>query len=202
MKSWLSSAVLAAAVVGMWSAPSSANTCSGVFCYELVTNPPGFTGDAILPGQGSMTFADTGTTTALGPNQDLYEFTLLTAGVLNVNANEQTLAGFSFASMSLDILNASLTPLDGVSGSNVTTLNLNNLSLSSGNYYVQILYSNPAAGLSYNGTVDAGIPVNRSETPVPGGLPLFAGGIALLGLLAWRRARKGQFDMGSALAIA
>jgi len=46
-------------------------------------------------------------------------------------------------------------------------------------------YTQPAAG----GLITASI-IDTTITPLPGALPLFAAGLALLGLLGWRRKRK------------
>ena len=43
---------------------------------------------------------------------------------------------------------------------------------------------------SYEGTITAGAPI--PGTPLPAALPLFAGGLGVMGLFGWRRKRKAQ----------
>jgi hypothetical protein len=60
--------------------------------------------------------------------------------------------------------------------------------------FVGALVSSTSVG-SLDGTITAGDP--PSATPLPAALPLFATGLGALGLLGWRRKRKGATAMAS-----
>ena len=56
--------------------------------------------------------------------------------------------------------------------------------------YAAVCGLDPACGAGANGNLDITYNFIPAAVPLPGSLPLFATGLAALGLLAWRRKRK------------
>lgn len=196
MRKLLCSTAAVVAVLGVWSAPTFANSCSSTACVEYITPPPlgipTINDDPTLPLDGTANFMNAATVGNTHITPDTFEFTLSAATTFDVNANDQAKAGTKFASMTLRFLNSGGSPIagDSVSGTNVKALDLDGVSLAAGTYFVEVLYTG-GSGLSYHGTIDASA-IGGSPTPIPAALPLFAGGVGLLGFGLRKRRKASQ----------
>jgi len=192
----LCSTAAVVAVLGAWSSPTFANSCSSTSCVEYITPPPSGTpivnDDPTLPADGTANFMNAATVANTLTTPDRFEFTLSDSTTFDVNANDQAKAGNHFAAMTLRFLDSGGIPIagDSVSGTNVRVLDLDGITLAAGTYFVEVLYKG-GTGLSYHGTIDASS-TGGSPTPIPAALPLFAGGVGLLGFGLRKRRKAGR----------
>jgi hypothetical protein len=176
MKHMLSSIAVGALLLGASVMPSAALTCN-VACFGVTpgNNPnPGAFGD----------------TTASGAFTDQFGFTLTAPpNSFNSVTNEITAPAGDFTGLTLslytaaNVLIASTTTILTVGGNQTERLTASNL-LAPGSYYIQV--SATGGGTGFTGLE------NVSQAPLPAALPLFAGGLGLLGFYGRRRKLRGQ----------
>jgi hypothetical protein len=137
---------------------------------------------------GALNDVASGTFTASQISSGVYQVTGIT-GTFNGAAITQ-LSGYANADNELFFSAQSYVDFQGISF--LTSLGAVNLFSNSGYFEVKSVVD--PVGYYFNGTpisLNVGAS-NVSATPLPDGLPLFATGLALIGMTAWWRKRKAQ----------
>jgi hypothetical protein len=179
-----------AAVGLMWgvsAVPSAAVICSGT-CTTTFVNGSGNYGDTAPTANfnGGTQFLDQYAFTLAGPPPSAYSSFTDTI-IASTPINDLVLSIFDITTSTT--VGSQAGPAVGVPGETVI-LTLTNALFPGDQYYIQVV-GDFGAGIHYDGTQD--ITPGTSErvtTPLPAALPLFAGGLGLLGF--WGRRRKGR----------